>query len=906
MADAKYFQTSKKGEIGELKEELNSLKEDKRRDAVKKVIAAMTVGKDVSMLFTDVLNCIQTNSLELKKLVYLYIINHAKLQPDRAILAVNTFQKDCSDPNPLIRALAIRTMAMIRVDKVVEYLTEPLRSCLKDKDPYVRKTAALAVAKLHDVDPDRVDQQGFMDQLLGLLSDSNPTVVANAVAALSEIEENSAKGAFQLNTSTVSKLTAALGECTEWGQVFILNALSKFVPSDSKEAENLSERVVPRLNHANSAVVLAAVKVLIVLLDHITNEETAKGLCKKMAPPLVTLLTTKEPEIQYVALRNINLITQKRASILAHEMRVFYIKYNDPVYVKMEKLEMLIMLASEKTIEQVLHEFKEAASEADVEFVRKSVRAIGRCAIKIEKAATRCIEVLLELIQTKVNYVVQEAIIVIKDIFRKYPNRYEDIIGTLCENLESLDEPEAKASMIWIIGEYAERIENAGELLDAFLDSFHDEGAQVQLQLLTAIVKLFLKRPKETQEMVQKVLNVSTQETDNPDLRDRGYVYWRLLTTDPEAAKAVVLGDKPTISDSTTYLDEALLERLLGNISTLASVYHKAPETFVSKLRDVAKDRASKPKQQQDGESLLGDDDDDEDAEQPELRPASGSIFDLDSLDASLGASSPSVPAANAKPATSANLLDDDIFAISSPAAPAAVVQQQQAVVRELVLPAAKAGGLQVSTGWTRRNGLPAIDMRLENLSSVPMSGFALQFNKNSFGFGPSQPTIPVLMPGQNGDTIIFCNTVAQLFNPAVPASNVLQIAIKNDVGVYYFQVTVPLQVLLVENGQLERDDYLAQWKNIQAEQQQDVFNPTTVNPDALTTKLAQRNLFYVARRTQPPQDLLYFSAKLAAPEAVLLLEVSVGAQGTRFAVKSNRADLLPQFVEAVNFVLTH
>lgn len=62
---------------------------------------------------------------------------------------------------------------------------------------------------------------------------------------------------------------------------------------------------------------------------------------------------------------------------------------------------------------------------------------------------------LLELIQTKVNYVVQEAVIVIKDIFRKFPNRYESIIGTLCENLDTLDEPEAKASMIWIIGNLA-------------------------------------------------------------------------------------------------------------------------------------------------------------------------------------------------------------------------------------------------------------------------------------------------------------------------------------------------------------------------------------------------------------------------------------------------------------------
>jgi AP-1 complex subunit beta-1 len=53
----------------------------------------MTVGKDVSMLFPDVVNCMQTEDLELKKLVYLYLINYAKTQPDLAIMAVNTFVK---------------------------------------------------------------------------------------------------------------------------------------------------------------------------------------------------------------------------------------------------------------------------------------------------------------------------------------------------------------------------------------------------------------------------------------------------------------------------------------------------------------------------------------------------------------------------------------------------------------------------------------------------------------------------------------------------------------------------------------------------------------------------------------------------------------------------------------------
>lgn len=75
-----------------------------------------------------------------------------------------------------------------------------------------------------------------------------------------------------------------------WGQVFILNSLSKYRADDSRDAENICERVAPRLNHANSAVVLAAIKVMMVMMDQIKSPELVKALCKKMAPPLGTIL----------------------------------------------------------------------------------------------------------------------------------------------------------------------------------------------------------------------------------------------------------------------------------------------------------------------------------------------------------------------------------------------------------------------------------------------------------------------------------------------------------------------------------------------------------------------------------------------------------------------------------------
>lgn len=207
-----------------------------------------------------------------------------------------------------------------------------------------------------------------------------------------------------------------------------------------------------------------------------------------------------------------------------------------------------------------------------------------------------CINTLLELVATKVSYIVQEATVVIRNIFRKYPNQYESIISILCENLDSLDEPEAKAAMIWVIGQYADRIENADVLLDDFLYTFADETHEVQLALLTATVKLFIQRPTKGQELVPKVLKWATEETDNPDLRDRGYMYWRLLSSDPNTAKHIVMGEKPAITaEESEKLDPTTLEEMCLNVGTLATVYLKPVQHVF---------RSARPRKLQDSPAL--------------------------------------------------------------------------------------------------------------------------------------------------------------------------------------------------------------------------------------------------------------------------------------------------------------
>ena len=79
----------------------------------------MTVGKDVSSLFPDVVNCMQTDSLELKKLVYLYLMNYAKSQPDLAILAVNTFAKVHNIIVSMVHLQSVLCLSLFRTVRTV-------------------------------------------------------------------------------------------------------------------------------------------------------------------------------------------------------------------------------------------------------------------------------------------------------------------------------------------------------------------------------------------------------------------------------------------------------------------------------------------------------------------------------------------------------------------------------------------------------------------------------------------------------------------------------------------------------------------------------------------------------------------------------------------------------------------
>lgn len=119
------------------------------------------------------------------------------------------------DPNPLIRALALRTVSYIHVKEFVHGTIGPLKKLMSDTDPYVRKTAAITVSKVYDHDKRLVESSDLIDRLNRMLKDENPTVVASALSSLQDIWERSESIKLTIDYTSASKIVSILPDCNE-------------------------------------------------------------------------------------------------------------------------------------------------------------------------------------------------------------------------------------------------------------------------------------------------------------------------------------------------------------------------------------------------------------------------------------------------------------------------------------------------------------------------------------------------------------------------------------------------------------------------------------------------------------------------------------------------------------------
>ncbi|XP_056095199.1 AP-3 complex subunit beta-2 isoform X7 [Rhinichthys klamathensis goyatoka] len=601
----------------DLKEMLDSNKDSLKLEAMKRIVAMIARGKNASDLFPAVVKNVACKNIEVKKLVYVYLVRYAEEQQDLALLSISTFQRGLKDPNQLIRASALRVLSSIRVTIIVPIMMLAIKEAASDMSPYVRKTAAHAIPKLHSLDPEQKDQ--LIEVIEKLLADKTTLVAGSVVMAFEEV----CPDRIDLIHKNYRKLCNLLIDVEEWGQVVIINMLTRyartqflnpnvneslleesgeraFYASDEDEEDEdkkaeaaalpkrkpyvmdpdhrlLLRNTKPLLQSRNAAVVMAVAQLYFHLAPKAEVGVIAKALVRLMR---------SHSEVQYVVLQNVATMSIKRRGMFEPYLKSFYIRSTDPTQIKILKLEVLTNLANETNISTILREFQTYIKSMDKDFVAASIQAIGRCATNIGEVRDTCLNGLVQLLSNRDELVVAESVVVIKKLLQMQPEQHSDIIKHMAKLIDNIQVPMARASILWLIGEYCEHVPKISpDVLRKMAKTFTNEEDIVKLQIINLAAKLYLTNSKQTKLLTQYVLNLAKYD-QNYDIRDRArFIRQLIVPTDKSGAlskyaKKLFLALKPAPVLESPFKDRDHFQ--LGSLSHLlnakAGGYQELPD----------------------------------------------------------------------------------------------------------------------------------------------------------------------------------------------------------------------------------------------------------------------------------------------------------------------------------------
>ncbi|CAI9176277.1 unnamed protein product [Rangifer tarandus platyrhynchus] len=558
----------------DLKQMLESNKDSAKLDAMKRIVGMIAKGKNASELFPAVVKNVASKNIEIKKLVYVYLVRYAEEQQDLALLSISTFQRALKDPNQLIRASALRVLSSIRVPIIVPIMMLAIKEASSDLSPYVRKNAAHAIQKLYSLDPEQKEM--LIEIIEKLLKDKSTLVAGSVVMAFEEV----CPDRIDLIHKNYRKLCNLLVDVEEWGQVVIIHMLTRyartqfvspwkegdglednekdFYDSDEEQKEKADKRkrpytmdpdhrllirnTKPLLQSRNAAVVMAVAQ----LYWHIAPKSEA-GIISKS---LVRLLRSSR-EVQYIVLQNIATMSIQRKGMFEPYLKSFYVRSTDPTMIKILKLEILTNLANEANISTLLREFQTYVKSQDKQFAAATIQTIGRCATSITEVSDTCLNGLVCLLSNRDEIVVAESVVVIKKLLQMQPIQHGEIIKHMAKLLDSITVPVARASILWLIGENCERVPKiAPDVLRKTAKSFTSEDDLVKLQILNLGAKLYLTNSKQTKLLTQYILNLGKYD-QNYDIRDRTRFIRQLIVPNEKSgalskyAKKIFLAQKP-------------------------------------------------------------------------------------------------------------------------------------------------------------------------------------------------------------------------------------------------------------------------------------------------------------------------------------------------------------------------
>ncbi|KAK6465250.1 Clathrin/coatomer adaptor, adaptin-like protein, partial [Scheffersomyces coipomensis] len=571
---------------------LSSRTEREVLNGMKCVISLISRGEDGLPYFADVIKNITTSNIKIKNLVLIYLTRYADVEPDTALLSINSIQKSLNDKNPINRAKSIRALSGIKIASIVPIVMLCIKRTITDPSPLVRSATAIAIGKVFDIHTGSKKQ--LIDYVSRLISDSDAQVVSSTIKTYYKIKDELAKShkIWEPIHGNFRRLCSLMNDLDEWSQCFLIDILveysRKFLPKpklfyidDIQRVIDLPDDIkdIPQvafevsfdadlelfLNSLrilvysrNDGVILSVVKALFFL----TPPKTLVDFEANYA--LVRITKSSSPQTASFVWQLITYISAYDKTIFGQFYKQFYVFPTDSVLVAKSKLEILSSLTDESNIKYILEELKYyALNSNNVTVAKTAIKTIGACAQLSSEWNKVILNWCLKQIHATSGLILNEIITVVRFLLQQKNSFKENIVNEraviikTCHRLSKIIQDEnlniasdAKGSIIWIIGEFTVVAENeiGPDVLRTLIKSFSKEEESVRYQILVLAAKICTYELKQIKnetgdyedafndrmadniniKMFQYVLHLSKYD-DSYDTRDRARMFNILL-----------------------------------------------------------------------------------------------------------------------------------------------------------------------------------------------------------------------------------------------------------------------------------------------------------------------------------------------------------------------------------------
>jgi vesicle coat complex subunit len=444
---------------------------------------------------------------------------------------------------------------------------------------------------MYHLDAEVFESSGFVDTLYDMLRDPDASVVCNCIIVLNEVMQKSPNGGMAINRAIMLHLLNRIHEFNEFAKVQVLELVPRYIPANEDEGFQIMNLLDPVLRSSSSAAVLATVRAFVSLAEQVGDDLEAMKhqIVSRVKPCLVTQISAGSSEMMYTLLKHVQTLAEMCPGVFDDEYRQFYVRFNEPSYVKYLKVKILPLLANADTAPDIFSELSEIVSDHNVGLGRLAIRSMGKLAVSGRGGAGASEAVarkMVELLDMNVDHVSSEAAAALTLMIRKDASLKSLVAPPLVRSLRYNSEPSGRASIIYLIAECGELVQDAPYALEKLIDNYDDiKETEVKLALLTATVKLFFMRPPEVQRMLGRLLSKATDDVTSQDLHDRALLYYRMLrsATDPTVLQDVVKAST-AVGENVMFSEEDdidLRNKIMEEFDTLAIIYGKPSINFI-------------------------------------------------------------------------------------------------------------------------------------------------------------------------------------------------------------------------------------------------------------------------------------------------------------------------------------